>query len=423
VASRQASGTRATCCETEGLAQVHARKRLKGGGVAYYWEPHPRDHARGCPIHSEPLGPDYGAAVERADLLNRHLDSWRSGCGSAKVRVAHRGYGTVAWLFDGYLKSPAFQKRVSERSRYEYRRALARIEETPTRTGGKVADLPVSSITPAAVDKIYAKLQLGPRGHRVRQANLSIDIARRAWEVVRRLHPTAVPATNPWKGVERDTAKRTKPAASRAEAYALADALKQLGEPHLGAAAIICFEWLQRPERVLAGDITWADYRPVDRPDAVQIRHHKTGVKGWSPLDDEGGPLYPELESYLAALPHLGLPIVLTAGERGPARPYSMAYAQRRVREARAARGLPSHVTLDACRHGGMTELGDAELTEQGVMSLSMHKTPQAARLYVKRTERQRATAARRRRQWVEGNGLATSVGMERQTKSRNEHC
>jgi hypothetical protein len=146
----------------------------------------------------------------------------------------------------------------------------------------------------------------------------------------------------------------------------------------------------------------------------VQIRHHETGAKGWSPLEDGDGPLYPELETYLANLPHLGLLIILTAGERGPARSYSMAYAQRRVREARTATGLPSHVTLDACRRGGMTELGDAELTEQGVMSLSMHKTPQAALLYVKRTQRQRATAARRRRQWFEANELSTNVGMNR---------
>ena len=64
-----------------------------------------------------------------------------------------------------------------------------------------------------------------------------------------------------------------------------------------------------------------------------------------------------------------------------------------------------------------MTELGDAELTEQGVMTLSGHKTPQAARLYVKRTDRQRVSAARKRRQWVEENELTTKVGMERQTK------
>jgi hypothetical protein len=41
--------------------------------------------------------------------------------------------------------------------------------------------------------------------------------------------------------------------------------------------------------------------------------------------------------------------------------------------------GLPLALTLAACRHGGLTELGDADLSEQGVMALSGHKTPQVA--------------------------------------------
>jgi hypothetical protein len=41
-----------------------------------------------------------------------------------------------------------------------------------------------------------------------------------------------------------------------------------------------------------------------------------------------------------------------------------------------------------------MTELGDAELTEQQTMALSGHMTPEAARLYVKRTNTQRLMAA-----------------------------
>jgi hypothetical protein len=308
----------------------------------------------------------------------------------------------MAWLFDRYLKSAAFEQRVSERSRYEYRRALARIEDMSTSTGGTVAGLRVQSITPAAVDKIYARLQTGPRGSRVRQANLSIDVARRAWDVVRRHAPSVVPAENPWRGVLRITTKGTKPAASRQEAYALAQALKEIGEPHLGAAALICFELHQRPEHVRNGDITWADYRPGHRSDAVHIRHHKTGEKGWVPLEDEEGPLFPELEAYLAELPRMGLPIVLTAGRRGPARPYSNEYAQRKVREARNRAGLGDHVTLDACRHGGLTELGDAGATEFEGMAASMHKTPQALRLYVKRSEAQRVSAARKRRRLVE---------------------
>jgi hypothetical protein len=128
------------------------------------------------------------------------------------------------------------------------------------------------------------------------------------------------------------------------------------------------------------------------------VRHHKTGEKGWMPLDDEQGPLFPELEAYLAGLKRLGLPIVLTTGMRGPARPYSNEYAQRRVREAREFAGLGAHVTLDACRHGGLTELGDAGATEFEGMAASMHKTPEALRLYVKRSEQQRKVAARKRR-------------------------
>lgn len=37
-------------------------------------------------------------------------------------------------------------------------------------------------------------------------------------------------------------------------------------------------------------------------------------------------------------------------------------------------------------------------MTEQEGMAASMHKTPQALRLYIKRTEEQRMVAARKRR-------------------------
>ncbi len=218
-------------------------KRLRDGRVAYYWSPHKRDLAAGCRIHREALGVDYAIALARANLLNAHLDAWRQGRTTAKSLDVGQRSGSLAWLFERYLRSPAFE-RVSERSRPEYRRALARIEDIATTTRGTVGELPVASITPAAVDKLYAKLQQGPRGKRVRQANLSLDIARRAWDVVHRTHPTTVPTENPWRGVLRVTTKRTKPAATRAEAYALAVALRELGEPHLGAAALICFEWL-----------------------------------------------------------------------------------------------------------------------------------------------------------------------------------
>jgi DNA polymerase III epsilon subunit-like protein len=120
--------------------------------------------------------------------------------------------------------------------------------------------------------------------------------------------------------------------------------------------------------------------------------------------------LYPELEDVITALPRLGVPMVMfqpQRGAKGPdgtraARLYSDSYAQHLVQKLRKAADLPAHFTLDACRHGGMTELGDAELTEQEIMTLSTHATPDAARIYVKRSERQELTAALKRRDFVE---------------------
>lgn len=83
---------------------------------------------------------------------------------------------------------------------------------------------------------------------------------------------------------------------------------------------------------------------------------------------------------------------------RGP----TSEYAERKVREARKLAKLPAQFTLDTCRHGGLTELGDSGATEAETMAASMHKTPNAARLYVKRTETQRASAARKRRSMIE---------------------
>jgi hypothetical protein len=90
------------------------------------------------------------------------------------------------------------------------------------------------------------------------------------------------------------------------------------------------------------------------------------------------------------------------------------------VREARVRAGLGAHVTLDACRHGGMTELGDAGATDSEAMASSMHRTVPVLHRYIKQTEQQRANAARKRRALVEANEPGAKVRMGRQTKSQN---
>ncbi len=391
-------------------------RRLKSGPVAYYWCPPKVYTTRGFTLHTDALGRDYATACLRAGELNAHLDDWRRGRSAQKDLDLQPGFGTLEWLVERYYRSRAFEK-VSARSRPDYLRELKLITSLTLRTGGLAGTLPLASISARAADRIYDRLLIGPRGRRVRQANVCITRIGRAWDTVQRLYPSVVPSVNPFRGVIREGGAKRKPSATREEAVALHRALVNFGHPHLAAVPLICFELLQRPENVIGGHLTWADYRPPERPGHMRINHHKTGELVWHRLEDEDGPLYPETDAYLATLPRLGVPIVLSlhrkGAKKGIAAPYDFFKARAIVRKARRAAGLAEHVTLDACRHGGMTELGDAGLTESEEMATSGHTTPEAKRRYVKRTEEQRLAAARKRRAWVSGGHGRTDVAQD----------
>ena len=360
------------------------QKRLKGR-VGYFWATATRDRKANCPVLSEALGPDYGKAKARAAMLNRQLDSWRAGETSEIAPI-----GTVAWWLGRFEKSRHF-RQCGDGHRQNMLRAIKRLADfplpKPTAKIGTFGDMTLSMCSPRFANGFYELLH----PCRARQAEIEIAMMRTAWDVVAREWPDAFPR-NPWAGITLVRRKiAQKPAAIRAEAYALAQALRETGHPHLGAAALICFEWHQRPENVLKGAIRWTDYEPGE---SVTIEHLKTGVTAPHPLSDDDGPLYPEIEEYLADLPRLGLPIVLT--RREPHKPYPKRTASDAVKRARTHAGLPNHITLDACRHGGLTELGDAELTESQEMALSGHKSP-VIRGYIKKTMKQRQSGARKR--------------------------
>jgi hypothetical protein len=375
-------------------------KGLRNGQVAYYWNARKGDITKGFSLHREALGVDYGTAIARAGQLNAHLDAWRDGRKTDRSPEASRRFGSVDWWLEMYCRSPAFEK-LKDRTKPSYRYQLRLLADIETKTGERLGTLPGRSITPSAVDKIYEVLRGGKDGTKLRRANHTIDIAKKAWTVVQRTHPQQFAPSNPFIGLTRFRSAATIQHATRSEAFALSEAIRAHGHPHLAIVPLVCFEWLQRPENVLAGHLRWSDYRPVEWPNHVRIVHHKTGEIVLHPLEAARERFYPELEDQLADLAKIAIPIVATLGERGTARPYSFSYAKRIVREARRRAGLAEHITMTACRHGGMTELGDAELTEQGVMSLSGHRTPGAARGYVKKTDAQRLTAARKRRAWV----------------------
>jgi hypothetical protein len=180
-------------------------------------------------------------------------------------------YGTVDWWIERYYRSDAFLKKVSDRSKPDYKKALKRIADmAPSRPPPRITrigHLPVKSITPAAVDKLYVRLRGGEDGTKYRSANLAIDIAKKAWRVVQRRYPNLFHETNPFEGLERIHPGGEIEPATRDQAYTLAKALNEMGHRHLGAAPLICFEWLQRPENVLAGLTTWPGLSAASAPE------------------------------------------------------------------------------------------------------------------------------------------------------------
>lgn len=384
-------------------------KRLASGAVGFYFTIPTRYRKLGCTIPNEPLGSDYASACGvdgkggRAAALNGLFDEWWKAKNGQPVESIAR-YGTVDWLFREFKASQRYRERVSARTRPDYERLMHLVLDLPTKRGDKVGQRLVRTITPLAADKIYEQVCSGPRGSRPRQGEKVVALCRTAWRVVHRLHPKCFDrdVPNPWDGVTlHKRSKAIKAAATREEVYTFARGAIERGRPEAAAAAVICFEFLQRPENVLAGYLAWPDYRGKDFPTAIKINHHKTGGVVWHPLEvvEDGAvvKLYPEAEAVLAQLPKRGVAMILKKRADGTTEPFTAMQMGKIVRKLRDKLKMPDSFTLDACRHGGMTELEEAELTDGQGRALSGHRTQRAYQGYAKQTLRRALPAARKR--------------------------
>jgi hypothetical protein len=165
---------------------------------------------------------------------------------------------------------------------------------------------------------------------------------------------------------------------------------------------------------VIAGHIKWSGYRSGPKP-TIRIEHHKTGAVIDHPLEEKlaDGAIvkfYDEAESILAKLTRRGVPMILREVDDGISKPYSFSGMQKIVQRMRKEIGLPVEFTLDACRHGGMTELEEAELTEGQGRALSAHRTKESYAGYAKRTEARMLSATRKRHAHALANQMATGV-------------
>jgi len=408
-------------------------KPLASGATGFYFTIPTRYREMGCSIPNEPLGSDYTVACGpdgeggRAAALNGLFDEWWKAKNGEPVESIAR-YGTVDWLFREYKASKRYRERVSTRTRPDYERLMQLVINLPTKRGDRVGQRLVKSITPLATDKIYEQVCAGPKGRRPRQGEKAVALCRAAWRVVHRLHPGCFDrdVPNPWDGVTMEQrAKATKPAATRDEVYRFAWGAIEAGHPEAAAAAVICFEFLQRPENVLAGYVAWPDYRAREAPNAIKINHHKTDAIVWHPLEvvtEEGvEKFYEHAEAVLATLPRRGVAMILKQRRDGTTEPYTAMQMAKIVRKLRDRLDLPATFTLDACRHGGMTELEEAGLTDGQGRALSGHRTQRAYEGYAKRTLERALPATRKRYAHALANVQSTSIQNDNGFAVQNE--
>ena len=403
--------------------------------VAYYYNVPKIYRGAGCPRLNEPLGTDYSVACGidgaggRAATLNGLFDEWdQTRRGLPVASEATPSMGSVDWLFREYKQSKAYTEKVGKRSRKSYEWSMRAVCDTLNKRGVRIGNLPAKSITPRAADKLYDLFIVTPKGEKLRRGEKLVVLCRKAWRVVHRLYPEefAKDIPNPWPGVTMKTrVKLVKHAVTREQVYKFAKGCVERHEPGCGAAAVICFEWLQRPENVIAGHIKWPGYRPTGKA-TVQIEHHKTGAVIEHPLEeflDDGSivKFYEDAEDILSHLERRGTPMILRKVEDGKSKPYSFSGMQKIVQRMRKEIGLPVEFTLDACRHGGMTELEEAELTEGQGRALSAHRTKESYAGYAKRTAPRILSATRKRHAHWLANQAATTIQNEPKNLIQNE--
>jgi hypothetical protein len=342
------------------------RKPLKGGTWGYFFEPPTWARKAGCPLHSEALGQDYAAAVERAEtVLLPAFDSWLGGGATAIAKV-----GTLDWLFGQYRADRRFTK-LDDKTRRTHELGFRLVGGYVLKDGRRLGQAHLSAITTAIADIVYERL----------------------------LTVTETDAD----GVAVERERRTTPTATYEELQAFRPKAVEMGFQSLATAALVAWEFLQREEDIFA-TFDVAHYRPKERPNAVRVVHQKTREENWIPLfDEKGAPLYPELMAELDAVKRErigGLVFRRDWGDRGPwpTEKGDLTLMRHKVKAVIRAAGLRDELSFTSFRHGGFTEAADADLTDAEIRAQGRHKSAKVLPRYAKRTMKQVEAGAKKRR-------------------------
>ncbi len=390
------------------LPRYVRRKALKGGW-GFFFDVPTWARAAGCPVENEPLGLDYAAAVERAEMvLLPAFDSWRTGGLSDATAQEFPKAGSLDWVFAEYRADRRYTG-LDARTKRNHEVGFRLVGGYTMKDGRRLGTMPLASITTAVVDALYDKLVVvtdaaGNVRERRTTVNHAMKTARRAWNIAARRHPGKVPLVNPFAQMGLKSSDRETPTATFAELQAFRAKAIEMRLASLATAALISWEWLQREIDIFA-TFDVSHYRPKERPHAVRVLHEKTQEENWIPLfDDAGVPLYPELITELDAIKRErigGLMLCRDWGDRSPwptGENADLTHMSRKTKQVIRAAGLRDALTFTSFRHGGFTEAADADLSDAEMRAQGRHKSAKVLPTYAKRTMKQVAEGAKKRR-------------------------
>jgi len=284
------------------------------------------------------------------------------------------------------------------------------------KSGRRLGSVPLAAIDTAVADALYERLltikKTDAEGNEIERerrtrVNHAMKSCRRAWNVALRRNPRKVPPFNPFAKMGLVSSNRETPTASYTELESFRTKARELGFGSLATAALLGWEWWQREEAIFA-DFDVTHYRPKERPNAVRVLHPKTNEELWIPLfDDAGVPLFPELMAELDVIKRERIGGLMLRRDLGDRRPWptwpaadrpDLTHMSRKVKEIIRAAGLRDELSFTSFRHGGLTEAGDAELTDAQIRAQSRHTSSKVLSRYVKRTMKQVAAGAKKRR-------------------------
>jgi hypothetical protein len=393
------------------LPRYTLRKPLKNGW-AYFFNVPMWARKAGCAVKNEPLGTDYEAAVARAEtVLLPAFDSWRSGGASDAAASAVAAYGTLDWVFAEYRADRRFTKLDAKTKRH-HEEGFRLVGHYVLKDGRRLGQAQLTAITTAVTDAVYEKLLIvtttDAEGNTVQRerrtsVNHAMKSCRRAWNVSARRNPGKLPALNPFSRMGLRSSERETPTATYAELQVFCAKAVEMGYPSLATASLLAWEWLQR-EADIFGTFDVTHYRPKERPQAARVLHAKTHEENWVPLFDEtGAPLYPELMAELDAIKHERIGGLMLRRDWGDQAPWpsdtgDFSLMRHKAKEVIRAAGLRDELSFTSFRHGGFTESADADLSDAEIRAQGRHKSAKVLPRYAKRTMRQVAAGAKKRR-------------------------